>query len=86
MNLVSLAGSELSKQPISTERRKDMAKAGTAMAGGKFPIADAADLKRAISSYGRAKDSDRKKVRDHIMRRAKALGKADMIPEDWKKE
>ena len=75
---------EFSKQPVSTQRRKEMAKEGEAMAGGKYPIADVADLKRAISSYGRAKESERKKVRDHIKKRARALGHPELIPEDWK--
>lgn len=74
-----------SKQPVSKERREEMAKEHTAMPDGSYPIADTADLKRAIKAYGRAKESDRAKVRRHIMRRARALGHADLIPDSWKK-
>lgn len=75
---------EFSRQPVSTERRKEYARNGWSLSDGAYPIADVADLKRAISSYGRAKESERKKVRDHIKKRARSLGHAELIPEDWK--
>lgn len=78
-------GATLSKQPVSSARRKEMAKKGTALPDGSYPIADVADLRRAIKSYGRAKESDRAKVRRHIIKRARALGKADLIPDSWPK-
>ena len=62
-----------------------MAKKGHALPGGAYPIADVEDLKRAIKSYGRAKASERKKVRDHIMKRARALGHPELIPDSWSK-
>jgi 2'-5' RNA ligase len=74
----------LSTQPVSVERRKAMAKKGWALPDGAYPIADVADLKRAIKSYGRAKESERAKVRKHIAKRARALGHPELIPEDWK--
>jgi 2'-5' RNA ligase len=77
------AEAEFSKQPVSAARREKMAAEKTALPDGSYPIADAADLRRAISSYGRSKKADRKKVREHIIRRAKALGKQDMIPASW---
>ena len=77
---------ELSKQPVLTERRKDYAAKGWAMPGGRFPIADLPDLRRAIQSYGRAKASDRAKVRRHIMKRARALKHPELIPESWTKK
>ena len=86
LSVVTPAEAELSKQPVSTERRKAMASKGQAMPGGKFPIADVEDLKRAIKSYGRAKESDRAKVRRHIIKRARALGEAELIPESWLKK
>ncbi len=67
-----------------TETRKRMAKAGTAMPDGSFPIADEEDLRNAIQSIGRAADPD--KARAHIKKRARALGKADLIPEEWADE
>jgi len=53
------------------------------LTGNSYPIADKADLKRAVQAYGRAKASDQKKVRDHIKRRAAALGASDMVPDGW---
>jgi len=39
------------------------------------------DLKNAIHAVGRAKNYDKAKA--HIIKRAKALGKEDLLPEDW---
>jgi hypothetical protein len=64
------------------ERRKDAAKKGYALPDGGYPIADVEDLKKAIHAYGRAKHPDTTK--QHIMKRARALKKTDLIPEDWK--
>lgn len=48
-----------------------------------FPIADKADLQNAIHAVGRAgKDHDA--VRAFIIKRAKALGATDMLPDSWK--
>lgn len=59
----------------------DMADRGLALPDGSYPIKDEADLKNAIQSYGRAKDKERAKA--HIIKRARALGLDDLIPEDW---
>ncbi len=69
---------------VSRERRQSLAKKGRAMPDGSFPIADENDLKNAISSYGRAKDSRKAAVRRFIEKRARQLGRADMIPDAWK--
>jgi hypothetical protein len=61
--------------------RKKMAKQGTAMPDGSFPIANAKDLRNAIQAIGRAKDPAAAK--SHIKRRAKALGLSDLIPDGW---
>jgi len=68
---------------IGTDKRKELAKKGAAMPDGSYPIATVGDLKNAIRAYGRAKDSDKAKVRRHIRKRARALGKTDLIPESW---
>ncbi|MCQ0012701.1 hypothetical protein [Actinomadura madurae] len=47
-----------------------------------YPIADEQDLKNAIRAVGRG-GADHDKIRAHIIRRAKALGKSDLIPADW---
>ena len=80
--LVASAVAELAS--ISEEERKILAEEGKALPDGSFPIRDEADLKNAIKAYGRASSADRSKVRKHISKRARALGKADFIPDDWK--
>lgn len=67
----------------SADKRDEMAKNGEALADGSYPIANVADLKRAVMAYGRAKPADRAKVRRHIRKRAKDLSKTDLIPESW---
>lgn len=68
----------------SPETRMDYARKGWAMPGdGAYPIANVADLKNAIRAYGRAASGDKAKVRRHIMRRARGLGRADLIPSAW---
>jgi hypothetical protein len=47
-----------------------------------YPIGDAEDLGKAIKAVGRGGGSH-DKIRAYIVRRAKALGKSDMIPDDW---
>jgi hypothetical protein len=72
----------LFKRDYSSESRRQMAASGQAMSDGSFPIANREDLRRAIQSVGRA--SNYNAVRRHIIRRARALGASDMLPEDWK--
>lgn len=64
--------------------RRLLAKRGEALPDGSFPIRNKADLSNAIHAYGRADPAKRGRVRSHIERRARALGAADMIPEEWK--
>lgn len=54
--------------------------------GGKprYPITDVASLKDAIQAFGRAKDSDKAKVKAHIEAEAKRLGATNLIPDAWK--
>ena len=72
----------IEKRDPSTKERQRMAEAGTAMPDGSFPIANGTDLHNAIQSVGRAKNYDAAKK--HIIRRARALGMLDQLPEDWK--
>jgi hypothetical protein len=69
---------------VSKRSREQAAEKGHALPDGSYPIRNVDDLKNAIKAYGRAKESDRSKVRKHIIKRARALGKYDLIPEDWK--
>ena len=73
---------EFAKRKFSTEQRSRMAEAGTAMPDGSYPIANRRDLMNAIRSWGRGGADP--KVKEHIKRRARALGASDMIPENWK--
>jgi uncharacterized membrane protein YkoI len=70
------------KRAFSEEQRASMAKEGAALPDGSYPISNEGDLRNAIQAYGRAKDKEAAKR--HIMKRAKALGKEDLIPENWK--
>jgi hypothetical protein len=70
------------KKDYSDKERADMAEEGQAMAGGGYPIKTVTDLKNAIQAIGRAKDPAA--TRAHIKRRAKALGREDLIPDTWK--
>lgn len=72
----------LFKRDYNAESRRRMAESGQAMSDGSFPIANRADLRNAIQSVGRA--SNYEAARRHIIRRARALGATDMLPEDWK--
>lgn len=73
---------EVEKKDYSDKERAEMAEAGMAMPGGGYPIKTVKDLKNAIQAYGRAKDPEAAKK--HIKERAVALGRADLIPDNWK--
>lgn len=73
---------DLDRRSFTEEQRKKMADKGEAMPDGSFPIANRQDLENAIRAYGRAKN--KRAARRHIMKRARALGATDLIPEDWK--
>jgi hypothetical protein len=68
---------------IPRSKREDLAKSGAAMKDGSFPIRNVEDLKNAIQAHGRAKDVAAAKK--HIIKRARALGKYNLIPDEWKK-
>jgi len=70
---------------ISRERRQMLAKEGKALPDGSYPITNVDSLKDSIQAYGRSKPGKRAAVRRHIMKRARALDKSDLIPEKWKK-
>ena len=69
---------------FTEDERKALAKKGQALPDGSYPIRNESDLKNAISAYGRSNPEDRAKVRTHIRKRARALGKEELIPENWK--
>ena len=71
----------MAKRDFDTAQREAAAKDGSAMPGGRFPIKNEEDLKNAIKLRGQA--SDKKAVKAHIMARAKAIGKSDLLPPKW---
>lgn len=70
------------KRAFSEERRMQLAEEGMALPDGSYPIVTESDLRNAIQAYGRAKDKEAAKA--HIMKRARKMGKMDLIPENWK--
>lgn len=70
------------KRFYTNARRTEYAKRGWALPDGSFPIRDVGDLRNAIQAFGLGKNQEATKR--HIMKRARALGRTDMIPENWK--
>ena len=69
----------------SAEEMRQMAAKGHAMKDGdqtSYPIGDAEDLANAIHAVGRG-GADHDKIRAYIIRRAKAMGMSDRIPDNW---
>lgn len=73
---------EVYERRFTAKQRKQMASSGQAMPGGRYPIANKSDLRNAIRAVGRGK-GDHNAIRQHIIRRAKALGLSSMIPDNW---
>ena len=67
---------------FSPEKREELASKGYAMPDGSYPIVTVGDLKNAIKAVGRSKAKE--VVKRHITKRARALGRTDLLPEDWK--
>jgi hypothetical protein len=74
----------LEHKVFKTEERKKLSAKGQAMPGGGFPIRNSQDLKNAIQAYGRAKNKAAAKA--WIIKRAKALGLTELLPEGWLEE
>lgn len=74
---------DLIKRTFTAEERRNAASSGAAMPGGRYPIENKSDLENAIHAVGRGKGSHAT-IRAHIMRRARALGATDLIPDSWK--
>lgn len=70
----------------SADDMKSMLAKGHAMknASGEpsYPIGDISDLKKAIRAVGRGK-AGHDAIRRHIIKRAKALGASNLIPDNW---
>jgi len=77
--------SQFAPRNVAPESRRRWAKQGIALPDGSYPIPNKDFLRRAIMAYGRAPAGKRAAVRRHIIKRARALGATDMIPDSWKK-
>lgn len=77
---------ELDEAKYSSDDKKSMLAKGQAMKNASgdpsYPIADVSDLKKAIHAVGRG-GASHDAVRRHIIKRAKALGQSDLIPDNW---
>lgn len=67
---------------FSTDQRKKLAQKQQAMPDGGYPIRNVSDLKNAIQAYGRA--TNKPAVKAWIKKRAKALGREDLLPDNWR--
>lgn len=73
------------KAKYSAEQLRQMLAHGQAMRGPNgpsYPIADKEDLQNAIHAVGRG-GSGHDSIRAYIIRRARALGASDLIPDTW---
>jgi len=68
----------------SKKQREHDSKKGIALPDGSFPIRNVTDLKNAVKAFGRTTDAKKAEVKKHIKKRARALNRNDLIPEDWK--
>lgn len=67
---------------VSAAKRDEYATSGVAMPNGDFPIPDEGHLKSAVGHW---KDytGDKAEAKSHIIKRAKALGLTNLLPDDW---
>lgn len=71
---------------FDAEERRRYAREGIAMDDGSFPIPNRESLGDAIRAVGRTRPNtpqQRAKVRRHIIKRARALGATEEIPDTW---
>ena len=55
--------------------------------GRSFPVIDRADVGKAVSSMGRAgSDAERAQIKACIIRKCRANGWMDALPEEWRAE
>jgi len=71
----------LVQRQFSQDERDRLAAKGHALPDGSYPIVTTEDLKNAIQAFGRAKN--KAAAKRHIIKRARALGATNLLPEDW---
>lgn len=80
-NVYVLASEEVEGREFSDEERTELAKRGEARPDGSYPIVNEDDCKNAVKAWGRGGATEADK--EHIIKRAKALGAEDCLPKDW---
>lgn len=75
-----LSQKNVQARAFSDEKRKKLADSGAAMSDGSYPIVTRGDLENAVKAFGRSPDEATKQ---HIIKRAKALGATDALPDKW---
>jgi hypothetical protein len=73
---------DVAKAKNDTADREKKAASGAAMPDGSYPIADRADLGKAIHAVGRG-GASHDAIRKHIISRARSLGASSEIPDNW---
>jgi hypothetical protein len=73
---------DVAKAKNDTADREKKAASGAAMPDGSYPIADKADLGKAIHAVGRG-GAGHDSIRKHIISRARSLGASSEIPDNW---
>lgn len=73
----------IERREFSDRRRKKLAREGKALPDGSFPITNCEDVENAVRAFGRHKGSD-VRVKRHIMKRARALGCIENVPDEWR--
>ena len=73
----------IAQKAVKAAARKKAAADGHALPDGSYPIENEGQLRSAIKLNGNSKSHSQDEVRRHIRKRAKALGKTDLIPESW---
>lgn len=66
----------------SQEERMRLAAEGKAMPDGSYPTKTEEDLEHAFQAYGR-ETGDKAALRRYLVRRAVAMGRTDLIPDNW---
>lgn len=72
---------DFDKREFDREQRDRLAASGVALPDGSFPIVNKQDLANAIQAFGRA--GNKTAARKHIIKRARALGATEMLPDGW---
>ena len=68
------------RRRFSAADRKRLAAKGWALSDGSYPVETVGDLRNAIAAFGR---NPTERVRSHIVRQARRLGRTDLLPDSW---